>query len=68
MEAVEAGNHDLLVFGSMWNTWALHEKIGCSLKSIPKTMKQDDIKVKHINMDPTEVFLFKDFVLRKIYR
>jgi hypothetical protein len=28
----EAGIHERFVFGSMWNTWALHVKIGCSLK------------------------------------
>lgn len=31
MAEEEAGIQERFVFGSMWNTWALHVKIGCSL-------------------------------------
>lgn len=39
----DAGIHERFVFGSMWNTCALHVKIGCSLCSTQKSRAQFSI-------------------------
>ncbi len=39
----EAGNQDLFVLGSIWNTWALQVKIGCSLKKNVRTFRTDGL-------------------------